>query len=268
MNENQTVPKHSSKITIDQLVIGGTNRVFMCGPCAIESEHQVRQVAQVLQKMKIPVMRGGAFKPRTCVNSFQGMGKAGLELMVGVCNEYGLKVVSELLDPRDCDLFLNLGVDIIQIGTRNMQNYALLKEMGKLRKPILLKRGFMSTVKEMIMATEYILSGGNDQIILCERGIRTFEPETRNTLDLSCVPLVKQAISAPIIVDLSHSLGRTDIMLPMAKAALASGCDGLMIEVHPNPSESKSDGKQSLSLIQFENLINSLNPFIKYIAGQ
>jgi 3-deoxy-7-phosphoheptulonate synthase / chorismate mutase len=268
MTENEKLSIYSSKIVIAQLVIGGSKKMLMCGPCAIESEQQIRQVAQLLQKMEIPIMRGGAFKPRTSINSFQGMGRDGLELMVNVCNEYGLKVVTELLDPRDCDLFLKLGVDIIQIGTRNMLNYSLLKEVGKTRTPILLKRGFMSTVQELILASEYILDGGNDQVIFCERGIRTFESQTRNTLDLSCVPLIKQAIGAPIIVDLSHSLGRTDIILPMAKAALASGSDGLMIEIHPNPSEARSDGKQSLSFVEFEELIITLDPFMRYIEGQ
>lgn len=267
MNKNEEMPKHSSKIKLGQLEIGGSNKVFMCGPCAVESEHQIRKVAELLQRMKVPIMRGGAFKPRTSIRSFQGLGKYGLELMVNICNEYGLRVVSEILDPRDCDLFLKLGVDIIQIGTRNMLNYSLLKEVGKTKNPILLKRGFMSTFKETVMATEYILEGGNNQIILCERGIRTFESETRNTLDLSFVPLVKQTISAPIIVDLSHSLGRTDIMLPMAKAALASGCDGLMMEIHPNPDEAKSDGKQSMPFAQFEKLLNDLDPFRRFIEG-
>jgi 3-deoxy-7-phosphoheptulonate synthase len=268
MNEAGTLLTHKPKIKIGQLEIGGPNKIFIGGPCAIESEQQVRQVAELLRKMEVPIMRGGAFKLRTSINSFQGMGKDGLVLMVSICKEYGLKVVSELTDPRDTDLFLMLGVDIIQIGTRNMLNYPLLKEVGKTSVPILLKRGFMSTVREMILASEYILSGGNDQIIFCERGIRTFDSETRNTLDLSCVPVVKKEISAPIIVDLSHSLGRTDIMLPMAKAALASGCDGLMMEVHPNPNEAKSDGKQSLSFSEFEYLINGLKPFLKFIEGQ
>ena len=260
--------KHNSKIRIGQLEIGGHNKVFIGGPCAIESEGQIRKMAELLLRMEIPIMRGGAFKLRTSVDSFQGMGKDGLTLMVSICREYGLKVISELTDPRDCDLFQKIGVDIIQIGTRNMLNYPLLLEVGKTKTPILLKRGFMSTVKEMILASEYILSGGNDQIIFCERGIRTFESETRNTLDLSCIPLVKKAVSAPIIVDLSHSLGRTDIMLPMAKAALAAGCDGLMVEVHPNPDEAKSDGKQSMSFLEFETMINDLKPFTQFIERQ
>jgi 3-deoxy-7-phosphoheptulonate synthase len=268
MNEDGKLLKHNSKIKIGQFEIGGPQKLFIGGPCAIESEQQMRQVAQLLQKMGIPVMRGGAFKLRTSVNSFQGLGKDGLILMVSIGKEYGLKIVSEIIDPRDSDLFQQLGIDIIQIGTRNMLNYPLLKEVGKTKTPVLLKRGFMSTVKEMILASEYILAGGNDQIIFCERGIRTFETETRNTLDLSCIPLVKNTVSAPIIVDLSHSLGRTDIMLPMAKAALASGCDGLMMEIHPNPNEAKSDGKQSMSFPEFESFFDDLKPFTKFIEGQ
>lgn len=268
MKKDGTFLKYNFKIKIGHLEIGGPKKVFIGGPCAIESEQQIRRVAELLLRIEIPIMRGGAFKLRTSSDSFQGMGRDGLTLMVSICREYGLKVISELTDPRDCDFFQKIGVDIIQIGTRNMLNYPLLKEVGKTRTPILLKRGFMSTVREMILASEYILSGGNDQIIFCERGIRTFESETRNTLDLSCIPLVKKAVSAPIIVDLSHALGRTDIMLPMAKAALASGCDGLMVEVHPNPSDAKSDGKQSMSFPEFETIINDLKPFVRFIEEQ
>lgn len=268
MNEDKILPQYNSKINVGPLEIGGSHKVLICGPCAIESEQQVKQIAQLLKNMHIPVMRGGAFKPRTSIHSFQGMGKDGLILLSNICKEYGLKSVSEILDPRDLELFLNLGIDIIQIGSRNMLNYSLLKEVGKTKTPILLKRGFMSTVRETIMASEYILGGGNNQVILCERGIRTFETETRFTLDLSFIPLVKQSVSVPIIVDLSHSLGRTDIVLPIAKAALASGCDGLMMEVHPNPNIAKCDGNQSLSFEQFENLINTLMPFIRFIEDQ
>lgn len=260
--------KYRSNLQVGQRNIGGWEKTLICGPCAIESEDQMRGTAELLKRLNIPIMRGGAFKPRSSPKSFRGLGSAGLQIMMDVCHDYGLLAVSEILDPRQCDLFCTLHVDILQIGSRNMQNFPLLIEAGKTRRPILLKRGFMSTIEEILSAAEYIMEQGNDQVIFCERGIRTFEPMTRNTLDLSFVPLVKKLTSAPIIVDLSHALGRTDIMLPMAKAALASGADGIMLEVHPNPKEARSDGKQSLAFEDLEKMIADLEPFKRFVEGK
>lgn len=250
-------------ICVDDMRIGGPRKVLICGPCAVESEHQVEQTARFLSRLGIPIMRGGAFKPRTSPHSFQGLGREGLKLLVAAARKHGLLVVSEIMDPRDIDLFVE-HVDILQIGSRNMQNSPLLREVGRCNKPVLLKRNFMSTIKELLLAAEYILQEGNRRVILCERGIRTFEPFTRNTLDLSCVALVKQLHYLPIIVDLSHSLGRTDIMLPMARAALACGCDGLMMEVHPEPAQALSDGQQSLSFQELEKLLVGIKPWLRF----
>jgi 3-deoxy-7-phosphoheptulonate synthase len=268
MDKTENIPNYNCKINIDQIEIGGPKKIFIGGPCAIESEKKIKQIADMLRKLEIPIMRAGASKLRTSIDSFQGMGIDGLALLGSICKEYGLKSISEITDPRQLEFFQKFNIDIIQVGSRNIMNYPLLKEIGNTRTPILFKRGFMTTIKEMILASEYILSGGNNQIIFCERGIRTFETATRNTLDLSFVPLIKKAISVPIIIDLSHSLGRTDIILPMAKAALAAGCDGLMIEVHPNPKKAKSDGKQSMSIPEFETLFSELKPFISFLESQ
>ena len=250
-------------IQVGNITIGGKRKIFMCGPCAVESLSQIKKTAAILSHLSIPIIRGGAFKPRTSPHTFQGMGYEGLDMLLLVAQQYKLLVVSEVMDPRDVEYFVKHNVDILQIGTRNMQNFSLLHEVGKCKKPILLKRGFMSTVEEMLLAVEHISIEGNDQIILCERGIRTFEPLTRNTLDLSSVALIKRMYPLPIIVDLSHSLGRTDIMTPMARAALASGCDGLMIEIHPDPPKALCDGQQSLSFQELETLMNEINPWIK-----
>jgi len=235
---------------------------MICGPCAVESEDQVEQTAAFLSQVGVQIMRAGAFKPRTSPHSFQGLGLPGLEWLIKAAHRHGLQVVSEVMDPRHLEFFDQ--VDILQIGSRNMQNFPLLREVGRAHKPVLLKRGMMSTVEEFLLAAEYVLQEGNQEVILCERGIRTFEPLTRNTLDLACVALVKQMSCLPIIVDLSHSLGRTDIMLPMAKAALASGADGLMIEVHPNPDKALSDGKQSLTFQELTNLLVGIEPIQHY----
>lgn len=257
-------PSHN--VRVGNVDIGGLRKVFMCGPCAIESEEQIEQTAAFLSKLGITIMRGGAFKPRTSPHSFQGLGRPGLKMLSEAAHRNGLLVVSEIMDPRQVGFFIER-VDIIQIGARNMQNFALLREVGKTGKPVLLKRGFMSTVEELLLAAEYLLVEGDHQVILCERGIRTFETMTRNTLDLACVALVKRMSSAPIIVDLSHSLGRVDIMASMAKAALACGCDGLMIEVHPSPSMALSDGQQSLSFQQLADLLITLKPLIQLIEA-
>jgi len=245
-------------VQVGTVSIGGTTKTMICGPCAVESQDQVEEAAAFLSQVGVQIMRGGAFKPRTSPHSFQGLGQPGLEWLVNAAHRHGLQVVSEVMDPRHLEFFER--VDILQIGSRNMQNIPLLREDGRAHKPVLLKRGMMSTVEEFLLAAEYVLQEGNQEVILCERGIRTFEPLTRNTLDLTCVALVKQMSFLPIIVDLSHSLGRTDIILPMAKAALASGADGLMIEVHPNPDKALSDGKQSLTFQELANLLVGIEP--------
>ncbi len=223
---------------------------IIAGPCAIESAEQVAAAADFLAPRGIKFIRGGAFKPRSSPYSFQGLGLAGLKIMREVADNYGLKVVSELTDPRQIAAAAPL-IDVIQVGSRNMYNYDLLKELGKLDKPIILKRGFAATIEEWIYAAEYVAKEGNNAIILCERGIRTFERSTRNTLDISAVPLIKEQTGLPIFVDLSHAAGRKDLLIPLGKAAIAVGADGLMVEVHPAPREALSDAEQQLSLAEF-----------------
>lgn len=240
-------------IKIDSLAIGDTGLVIMAGPCAVENEDQLMQAAEAVKKAGAQVLRAGAFKPRTSPYSFQGLEKQGLEYLDLVRAKTGLLIVTEVMDQFTVDEVAGCA-DIIQVGARNMQNYFLLRELGRIRKPVLLKRGLSATIEEWLMAAEYILSGGNYNVILCERGIRTFEQYTRNTLDLSAVPLVKQLSHLPIIVDPSHGTGISGLVPAMSKAALAAGADGLMIEVHPNPQEALSDGPQSLTPEQFQNL--------------
>ena len=225
--------------------VGGKEIVVMAGPCSVEDKKLLISIAHKVKKAGATVLRGGAFKPRTSPYSFQGLGEKGLKFLAEARKETGLKVVTELMDIRDTELVSKYS-DIIQIGARNMQNFNLLKEVGKTRKPILLKRGMSSTIKELLMSAEYILSEGNFNVILCERGIRTFEDETRFTLDINAVPLVKALSHLPIIVDPSHATGRWGLVGAASKAGIAAGADGLIIEVHPNPEEAFSDGEQSL----------------------
>ncbi len=225
--------------------VGGKKIVVMAGPCSVEDKKLLISIAHKVKKAGAAVLRGGAFKPRTSPYSFQGLGEKGLRFLAEARKETGLKVVTELMDIRDTELVSKYS-DIIQIGARNMQNFNLLKEVGKTRKPILLKRGMSSTIKELLMSAEYILSEGNFNVILCERGIRTFEDETRFTLDINAVPLVKTLSHLPIIVDPSHATGRWGLVGAASKAGIAAGADGLIIEVHPNPEEAFSDGEQSL----------------------
>ncbi len=244
-------------IEIGEVSIGGPQLTVMAGPCAIENEEQLLQAAEAIKAGGAKVLRAGAFKPRTSPYSFQGLEHEGLDFLKDVSAKTGLLIVTEVMDQftvkevADC-------ADILQVGARNMQNYYLLRELGKIRKPVLLKRGLSATIEEWLMAAEYILSGGNYEVILCERGIRTFEPYTRNTLDLSAVPLVKQLSHLPVIVDPSHGTGLSGLVPAMSKAAIAAGADGLMVEVHPNPQEALSDGPQSLTPEQFQSLINEL----------
>ena len=210
------------------------------------------------------MLRGGAFKPRTSPYSFQGLGREGLEILAKMRDEFGLAIATEVLAPEDVGLVAEYA-DILQIGTRNMQNYALLHAVGELRRPVLLKRGMMSTIEELLMAAEYILSHGNDRIILCERGIRTFEKYTRNTLDISAVPILKQLSHLPVVVDPSHGTGRRELVGPVSRAAVAAGADGLLIEVHPHPEEALSDGAQSLNAAHFATLMRSLHPLAEAV---
>lgn len=233
-------------------------KFVIAGPCAIESEEMLRVTASALNNMGVKFLRGGAYKPRTSPYSFQGLGKEGIIILNKIAKEFGMYSVSELTDIRNLELFTNC-VDIIQIGARNMQNYELLKELGKIDKPILLKRGLCATIDEFINAAEYIAIGGNSKLILCERGIRTFETATRNTLDISCIPIIHKKTKLPIIVDLSHSIGRKDIAKELCWAVQAVGADGIMVEVHPNPDEALSDSYQQMSLKEFkENIMEEL----------
>ncbi len=244
-------------IKIENVTIGGPNLVIMAGPCAIENEEQLMQAAEGIKAGGASILRAGAFKPRTSPYSFQGLEKEGLDFLKEVRAKTGLLIVTEVMDQFTVEKVADCA-DIIQVGARNMQNYFLLRELGKIRKPVLLKRGLSATIEEWLMAAEYILSGGNYEVILCERGIRTFEPYTRNTLDLSAVPLAKQLSHLPVIVDPSHGTGLSGLVPAMSKAALAAGADGLMIEVHPNPQEALSDGPQSLTPEQFQDLTKDL----------
>lgn len=236
---------------------GGERISMIGGPCSIESRQQIRKIAQQIKNTGTAALRGGAYKPRSSPYSFQGMGEEGLKYLREAGDENGMVVVSEVLDRMDIVPALKY-VDIIQVGARNMQNFALLKELGKVDKPILLKRGMSATIKEFLMAAEYIMAGGNHNIILCERGIRTFETYTRNTLDISAIPVLKQLTHLPVIADPSHGVGLRDKVAPMARAAVAAGADGVMIEVHYDPDHALSDSAQTLSVPQYEDLVEQL----------
>ncbi|MBI4455189.1 MAG: 3-deoxy-7-phosphoheptulonate synthase [Acidobacteria bacterium] len=254
--------KQPTIVKVGSLEIGPSQFVVMAGPCSVESEEQILAAARAVKAAGANILRGGAFKPRTSPYSFQGLEKQGLELLWKAREETGLPIVTEVLGAEDISLVSNYA-DILQIGARNMQNFPLLKGVGKTRKPILLKRGMMSTVTELLMSAEYILSQGNPNVILCERGIRTFEDQTRNTLDLSAIPLLKGLTHLPVIVDPAHGTGVRSLIPPMARAAVAAGCDGLMIEVHPQPELALSDGAQSLNPAQFLALMESLRPYLQ-----
>ncbi|MCH5583955.1 bifunctional 3-deoxy-7-phosphoheptulonate synthase/chorismate mutase [Shimazuella sp. AN120528] len=244
-------------IHIKQAVIGGSSHTLIVGPCSVESRAQLATVASALKKAGLTVLRGGAFKPRTSPYDFQGLGEEGLKIMKDVADEFGLITNSEIMSPTQIDTAARY-IDIFQIGARNMQNFDLLKAVGQTKKPILLKRGLSATLKEFMLAAEYILNQGNDQVMLMERGIRTFEKMTRNTLDISAVPILKQETHLPVLVDVTHSTGRKDILLPCAKASLAAGADGIMVEVHPNPSAALSDSKQQLNIDEFQTFWKGL----------
>ncbi|HZK84743.1 MAG TPA: bifunctional 3-deoxy-7-phosphoheptulonate synthase/chorismate mutase [Desulfosporosinus sp.] len=246
-----------STIEVNGITIGGKDIILMGGPCAVESSLQMSQSAATVKKAGGSILRGGVFKPRTSPYSFQGLGMEGLNYLVQAAKEQNLLCVTEVVDASSLELVANK-VDILQIGARNMQNYELLKLAGKSKKPIILKRGLSATIEEWLLAAEYILAAGNPQVILCERGIRTFEPSTRNTLDLSAVGVAKVLSHLPVIVDPSHAAGRRDLIAALSKAAIAAGADGLLIETHPNPAEAVSDGPQSLTPEQFIQLAAEL----------
>ena len=244
-------------VRIGDLTIGGNELQVMAGPCAVESREQMLEVAEIVKASGARILRGGAFKPRTSPYSFAGLEEVGLQYMAEAREKTGLKIVSEVMDPRSVALVAEY-CDIVQIGARNMQNFNLLREVGKINKPVLLKRGLSATIEEWIMAAEYVLSGGNEQVILCERGVRTFETFTRNTLDLSAVPIIKNLTHLPIIVDPSPATGKWNLVEPMSRAAIAAGADGLMIEVHPDPLHALSDGPQSLKPHKFNAVMQEL----------
>lgn len=244
-----------------RVAIGGGHFAMIAGPCSVESESQIISLAHSVKAAGANLLRGGAFKPRTSPYDFQGMGIEGLRLLVKAKEETGLPIVSEIMSEKYLDYFIE-NVDLIQIGSRNMQNFELLKALGRVRKPVMLKRGFSSTIREWLLSAEYLLSGGNSQVILCERGIRGFDSLTRNVLDLSAVPLVKRLSHLPLMVDPSHGTGRSDLVPTMAVAAVAAGADAIMVEVHDNPEEALSDGFQSLTPDQLADLCRRIEPVL------
>ncbi|MCH8020809.1 3-deoxy-7-phosphoheptulonate synthase [candidate division KSB1 bacterium] len=254
---SRTFQPANTVVKIKDVTIGGDRLVMMAGPCSIESREQIKTIAKFVKETGANILRGGAFKPRSSPYSFQGLGEKGLVLLRDATTENGLICVSEVMESTLIPLLVEY-VDILQVGARNMQNFSLLKELGKIRKPVLLKRGMSATIEETLMAAEYIMAGGNYQVILCERGIRTFEKYTRNTLDISAIPVIKKLSHLPIIADPSHATGRRDKVAPMARAAIAAGADGLIIEVHNDPDNALSDGAQSLFPEQFEKLMREL----------
>lgn len=249
--------QHNTVVQVDDVAIGGKRIAVIAGPCAVEKLEVTVGIAHEVKAAGAMLLRGGAYKPRTSPYSFQGLGREGLDFLAEAKKQTGLPVVSEILDPRDTDMFLEKA-DIIQIGARNMQNFELLKEVGAYDKPVLLKRGLSATIKEFLLSAEYIISRGNKNVMLCERGIRTFETHYRNTLDLSAIPALKELSHLPVIVDPSHATGKWNLVAPLAKAAIAAGADGLLIEVHSNPECALCDGEESLKPHRFKDLMIEL----------
>jgi 3-deoxy-7-phosphoheptulonate synthase len=254
---SRTFKRENTVVVIDDVRIGGEEVIVMAGPCSAEHEEQVEQTAAAVRDAGAKILRGGAFKPRSSPYSFQGLGEAGLRMLRGAADRHGLKLVTEVMEIGQIAV-VERYADILQIGARNMQNFPLLRELGRVRKPVLLKRGIAATIEEWLLSAEYLLAGGNTQVILCERGIRTFESYTRNTLDISAIPVVQKLSHLPIIVDPSHGTGRRDKVAPMARAAVAAGADGLLIEVHCDPDRARSDGAQSMFPAQFTRLMAEL----------
>jgi 3-deoxy-7-phosphoheptulonate synthase len=255
-----------TRVQLGAVEIGGADVVVIAGPCSVEGRDMLGATARRVKQAGARALRGGAFKPRTSPYSFRGMGEDGLKLLAEVRAETGLPVVTEVMDTREVDLVAAYA-DVLQIGARNMQNYALLMEVGRLRRPVLLKRGMAATVKDLLLAAEYVMSQGNTNVILCERGIRTFETATRNTFDLAAIPVLKRETHLPVVADPSHAGGRRDLVAPLAFAAVAAGADGLMIEVHPDPETATSDGDQSLDFAEFDSLMEQLGLFA-HAAGR
>ena len=262
---NRKFHPEDTVVSVGRAKIGGGNFSVIAGPCSVESEEQICAVAEDVKRSGAALLRGGAFKPRTSPYSFQGMGTPGLDLLMEAREKTGLPIVTEIMDPRMADLF-EREVDVVQVGARNMQNFELLKEVGKMSKPILLKRGLSSTYEEWIMSAEYIMSEGNENVILCERGIRTFETYTRNTLDVSAIPAVKQMSHLPVVVDPSHAAGMYWMVEPLALAAVAAGADGLIIEVHNDPAHAKCDGQQSLTPEKFGHLMGKVSALVDLVG--
>jgi len=275
VNGGSSIPSRASRnnkpddtiVNVNGVKVGGSDIVVIAGPCAVESREQLFKTARSVKEGGANILRGGAFKPRSSPYNFQGLGEEGLRLLGIIREETGLPIVTEVMDTRQVELVASYA-DMLQIGSRNMQNYPLLKEAGMCRKPILLKRGMMATIEEYLMAAEYILNQGNEQVILCERGIRTFETSTRNTLDLSAVPMLKRLTHLPVIVDPSHGTGLRWMVPSMAKAAVAVGADGLIMEVHYNPETALCDGHQSLSLDEFAQLMTDLKKIAAAIGRE
>ena len=262
---NRKFHPEDTVVTVGNAKIGGGNFSVIAGPCSVESEEQICAVAEDVKRSGAAMLRGGAFKPRTSPYSFQGMGTPGLDLLVEARAQTGLPIVTEIMDPRMAELFEER-VDVVQVGARNMQNFELLKEVGKMSKPILLKRGLSNTYEEWIMSAEYIMAAGNENVILCERGIRTFETYTRNTLDVSAIPAIKQMSHLPVIVDPSHAAGMYWMVEPLALAAVAAGADGLIIEVHNDPAHAKCDGQQSLTPKKFDDLMGKVGALVNMMG--
>jgi len=257
--------KAKSFLKVNDIEIGNGRLVVMAGPCSVENEERLMETARAVKDAGAPILRGGAFKPRTSPYSFQGLGEEGLRLLAKARQEFGLSIVTEVVNPRDVDLVAAYA-DILQVGARNAQNFPLLKEVGRARKPVLLKRGMMASIEEFLMSAEYVLSEDNTAVILCERGIRTFETATRNTLDISAVPVLKEKTHLPIIVDPSHAAGNWKYVPPLSMAAVAAGADGLLIEVHPYPEKAFSDGGQSLKPDRFLRLMEDLRQLARLMG--
>ena len=254
---SRTFRPEPTVVSLGEFRIGGDEVIVMAGPCSAETEEQVEAAAAAVAKAGAKVFRGGAFKPRSSPYSFQGLGEDGLQMMRGACDRHNLKLVSEVMDVSQIELVASYA-DMLQVGARNMQNYTLLRALGKAQTPVLLKRGIAATIEEWLLSAEYVLSGGNTDVVLCERGIRTFESYTRNTLDISAIPVIHKLSHLPIVADPSHGTGLRDKVAPMARAAVAAGADGLIIEVHPDPDNARSDGAQSMFPGQFDRLMAEL----------
>ena len=264
---NRKMKAENTIIDVNGIQIGGKKIQVFAGPCSIESQDQISLIAREVKKSGAGALRGGAFKPRTSPYSFQGLGKQGLDFMRNAADEAGMPIITEILDPRHIEMFEDT-VDIFQIGARNMQNYELLKEVGKSKKPVMLKRGFAATIDEWIMSAEYIMAGGNENVMLCERGIRTFSKYTRNTLDLSCIPVLKKLTHLPIIIDPSHACGKAYMVESMALASVAAGADGLIIEVHNDPKNAWSDGAQSLTPAEFDVVMKKIAKIAEVVGRE